>query len=256
MLKSLKVILEIQEFDIKMIRLMRLKRERKNELDHIESLRSDLSTQLDEKQVEISGLEKDITHNENRISEIKERLKKLDTKQSSIKKVEEFNALTQEMSTSERERLATEKATGDLIDKKNMEEEILQKIKESLASTEESTAAIKTEIYDSIKLINEEGKVLKEQRDKLTAQADPDIFRIYERLLKNKKDRVVVPIEDRTCNGCHIALTAQDENLVRKGERIVFCEHCSRILYWQDSEDLEGSTIATKRRRRRNVKAS
>jgi hypothetical protein len=46
-------------------------------------------------------------------------------------------------------------------------------------------------------------------------------------------------------------LTAQDENLVRKGERLVFCEHCSRIHYWQESKVLEGTTIATKQRRRR-----
>ena len=41
-------------------------------------------------------------------------------------------------------------------------------------------------------------------------------------------------------------LTAQDENLVRKGERFVFCEHCSRIHYWQESEALEGTAVATK----------
>ena len=67
---------------------------------------------------------------------------------------------------------------------------------------------------------------------------------IYERLLRNKKDRVIVPIENRTCSGCHIVLTAQHENIVRKGENLVFCEHCSRIHYWQESEALEG-TAAT-----------
>jgi predicted nucleic acid-binding Zn-ribbon protein len=69
--------------------------------------------------------------------------------------------------------------------------------------------------------------------------------------LNNKKDRVVVPIENRTCSGCHIALTAQHENLVRKGERLVFCEHCSRLHYWQESQVLEGTAVATKKRRRR-----
>ena len=88
----------------------------------------------------------------------------------------------------------------------------------------------------------------------VVAKADPDVFRVYERLLRNKKDRVVVPIENRCCSGCHIMLTAQDENLVRKGERLVFCEHCSRIHYWQESEALEGSAVATKQRRRRTTK--
>ena len=31
----------------------------------------------------------------------------------------------------------------------------------------------------------------------LAKTADPEILRIYERLLNNKKDRVVVPIENR-----------------------------------------------------------
>jgi hypothetical protein len=40
MLEALKIILDIQEFDMKMIRLMRLKNERKKELDTIFALRN------------------------------------------------------------------------------------------------------------------------------------------------------------------------------------------------------------------------
>ena len=65
---------------------------------------------------------------------------------------------------------------------------------------------------------------------------------------------MVVPLEHRVCSGCHIVLTAQDENLVRKGERLVFCEHCSRILYLPESEMIEGEATAPKRRRRKTKK--
>ena len=106
----------------------------------------------------------------------------------------------------------------------------------------------------SISKINTEGQHLKQQRDELVSKADSEIFAIYERLLRNKKDRVIVPIENRACSGCHIALTLQHENLVRKGETLVFCEHCSRLHYWQESEAVEGTPIATRRRRRRTAK--
>jgi predicted nucleic acid-binding Zn-ribbon protein len=170
-----------------------------------------------------------------------------------VKKVDEFNALTQEMTSSERERIATEAITSDLIDKRNLEEEILGKIKESLTQSEESSRNLENEIRESIRLINLEGSELKVSRDELVKTADPEIMRIYQRLLNNKKDRVVVPIENRTCSGCHIALTAQHENVVRKGERLIFCEHCSRIHYWQESVAIEGTAVATKRRRRRTA---
>jgi uncharacterized protein len=68
--------------------------------------------------------------------------------------------------------------------------------------------------------------------------------------LYNKKDRVVVPIENRTCGGCHIVLTPQHENLVRRGERPVFCEHCSRLHFWKE-EVVDEGTSGTKRRRRK-----
>lgn len=253
MLQTLKVILDIQELDMKMIRLMRLKKERLKELEHIDSLRQELHDQQKEKQEEIAELSRTISSQESKISDIKERIKKLEAKQNTVKKVDEFNALTQEMTSSERERIATEQITSDLIDKRNLEEEILGKIKESLQQSEESSRNLENEIKESIRLINLEGSELKVSRDEMAKTADPEILRIYQRLLNNKKDRVVVPIENRTCSGCHIALTAQHENVVRKGERLTFCEHCSRIHFWQESEDLEGTTVATKRRRRRTA---
>ena len=90
-----------------------------------------------------------------------------------------------------------------------------------------------------------------EKRIELKNATDPELFHIYERLLNNKKDRVVVPIENRVCSGCHIVLTPQHENLVRKRDRLIFCEHCSRILYWQESQAATQESSTTKRRRRR-----
>jgi predicted nucleic acid-binding Zn-ribbon protein len=251
MLSTLKVILDIQEIDMKMIRLMRLKNERMKELEHIDSLRHELKKQQSDKESEISDLSRTIGTQELKITEIKEKIKKLEAKQNVVKKVDEFNALTHEMTSAERERVATEHLTSDLIDKRNLEEEILEKIKDSLKQSEESSRTLENDIRESIKMINHEGTDLKKNRDHIAKTADPEILRIYQRLLNNKKDRVVVPIENRNCSGCHISLTAQHENLVRKGERLVFCEHCSRIHYWQESEEIEGTAVATKRRRRR-----
>lgn len=255
MLEDLKEILDIQELDMKMIRLVRVKKERLKELQQIEDLRKELHQQTSFKEAEIEELGKNIQVLEQKIQEVNAKIKKLEAQQANVKKADEFNALTQEMTQAERERIAIEQKVSDLVDKRVAEEEMLAKIKESLKSSEESSLNLEREIQASIQLINEEGITLKEQRDALAAKANPEILQIYERLLRNKKDRVVVPIENRTCSGCHIVLTAQHENLVRKGENLVFCEHCSRIHYWQESETLEGTAVATKRRRRRLASA-
>lgn len=256
MQEALKVVLEIQEFDMKMIRLMRLKKERQKELEQISSLRKELHDQLDEKAKEITELDKTIQTFEQKIQEVTAKLKRIESQQSGVKKVDEFNALTLEMTAAEKEKVSLEQKVSDLVDKKVSEEEFLEKIKSSLKTSEESSLSLEREIQSSIQLINEEGASLKKQRDTLSTKADQDIMRIYERLLRNKKDRVIVPIENRTCSGCHIVLTAQHENLVRKGENLVFCEHCSRVHYWPESEVAEeGAATSTKRRRRRMANA-
>lgn len=254
MQEDLKHILEIQEYDMQLIQLMRLKKERQDELDNINSVKSDLHHQALVKESEITELKKHIRLVEGEHQDIQAKLKKLESQQNSVKKVEEFNALSQEMTGVDRERIAKEQRLSDLYEKVSAEEELLKNINQSLESTNESSQVLITEIMESIRQINAEGRKLKEKRDELVSTADPDTFRIYERLLRNKKDRVIVPIENRCCSGCHIMLTAQDENLVRKGERLVFCEHCSRIHYWQESEALEGTSVATKTRRRRSTK--
>lgn len=251
--EALKPLLDIQELDIKMIRLMRIKKQRQKELDQIDALRGELQEQLSLKEGEIADLDKQVSDLETKIEELTHKHKSLEDKQSSVKKVEEFNALTQEMTTVEREKAAIENQASNILDKKASEEEILEKIRESLQASEENSREVEGEIRASVGKINEEGQHLKRQRDELITGVDSDIFVIYERLLRNKKDRVIVPIENRACSGCHITLTLQHENLVRKGETLVFCEHCSRLHYWQESEAIEGTPVATVRRRRRSA---
>jgi predicted nucleic acid-binding Zn-ribbon protein len=256
MLEELKQILKIQEIDMKMIRLMRVKKERQQELHQIEDLKKELNIQVREKEVEIEALGKSIVAFEGKIHEVGVKIKKFESQQAAVKKADEFNALTQEMTQAEREKIALEQKVSDLVDKRVAEEELLTRIRDSLKSSEASSLAIENEIRSSIQIINEEGSGLKKERDGLIKDADPEALQIYERLLRNKRDRVIVPIENRTCSGCHIMLTPQHENLVRKGEKLIFCEHCSRIHYWQEREHAEDAAGAPKRRRRRAAAAT
>ena len=91
MLGVLKPILEIQELDIQMIRLMRLKRQRNLELQQIRSLRNDLDEQYREKEAEIASLNEQISLFEQKIEDFIAKIKKLEQHQATVKKVDEFN---------------------------------------------------------------------------------------------------------------------------------------------------------------------
>lgn len=249
----LAVILAIQDLDMQMIQLMRLKKDRKKELDQLYGAQETLRKEASSKEELIGEAKLEIKRLESEVADILERNKKLEARQGSIKKVEEFNALTHEMAAVEREKLNKEQKLSDCIDHLAAEEDILTAIKERLKKLIEESSNVEEAIRLAVRQINQEGLQLQSARNVYAEQADPEVFRIYERLLSNKRDRVVVPIENRCCSGCHIMLTAQDENLVRKGERIIFCEHCSRIHYWQETQEEAGGAKKPRRRRQAAV---
>lgn len=251
----LKVILDIQEYDIKMIRLMKLKKARQKELKEIDSLKKDLNQKILTKEEEIKEIKDQVSAHEEAISAVKEKIKHFESQQDKVKKIEEFNALNQEVSHADRERANLEQKLNIAADELMAQEEVLTSLQETFGSTEENSKALEEEIQTNISEINKEGLVLKEQRDALVGQADPAVMKIYQRLINNKRDRVVVPITNRSCSGCHIILTAQQENLVRKAERLNFCEHCSRVLFWVDQAE-EPAEKTTTRRRRKKVSTS
>ena len=92
----------------------------------------------------------------------------MEAQQNSVKKVEEFNALSQEMSRVDRERIAKEQRLSDLLDKLAAEEDLLKSLNQSLESTSESSKVLESEIQESIRQINAEGRSLKEQRDDIS----------------------------------------------------------------------------------------
>lgn len=252
MVADLEVILEIQKIDMELIRLALIRKERQDERTHIESLRKNLKDQLDEKKMLLEDLTHKIMSHENEINTLQAKMQELDKKQSEVKKVDAFNALTHEITAVERERVSKSKIASDLIDQQALHKETVEKLEKSLEELEESSASVEEEISNNVAMIEEEATKLKEKRGALTAKADKKMLDIYMRLLKNKRDAVVVPLDDRVCSGCNIALTAQHENLVRRGERLVFCEHCSRVHYWIDNAKAT-AVFSTKKRRRRST---
>ncbi|MDP1880847.1 MAG: C4-type zinc ribbon domain-containing protein [Parachlamydiaceae bacterium] len=251
MLEALNVILKIQECDMKMIQLLEVRRQREKERESIKANEASLTNRVNEKESDIFEMKKVIRQMEGEHADVLAKIKKLEAHQSSIKKVDEYNAITHELSTADRERLTKEQRLSDFYDRLTVEEDNLKVLKENLDSAIAGSKVHENEIEENIRLINSEGRAIKTERDELVSHANVEVFKIYERLLRNKRDRVVVPLENRCCSGCHIMLTAQHENLVRRGERLVFCEHCSRIHYWQENKVLEDALVPTKQRRRK-----
>lgn len=64
-----------------------------------------------------------------------------------------------------------------------------------------------------------------------------EIYVKFCNIVKNKNGVGIVAIHGQVCQGCHMVLPVQFVNDVRMGNTTEYCPYCSRILYYEDSED-------------------
>jgi hypothetical protein len=80
--------------------------------------------------------------------------------------------------------------------------------------------------------LREELTKLEADRDQLAAAVDPGVLVRYERLRKNKGDKVIVGVTHGVCGGCHMRLPAQILVSCQAHQEIVTCPNCGRLLYY------------------------
>ena len=120
--------------------------------------------------------------------------------------------------------------------------ELDEQMKQSLAlidqqenELEERRKGIEAEVAAKVAQM----EVLSQQEKSLSKDLDPDVLFKFERIIRNKMGRGIVAIKGGVCMGCHMILPAQFANNVRQGEDIIFCPYCSRILFYEESEQSE-----------------
>ncbi|MCR4676506.1 MAG: DNA-binding protein [Sphaerochaetaceae bacterium] len=121
-------------------------------------------------------------------------------------------------------------------------EEVQMKLQITADVVASQTEEVEEETEKKDSLIAEQNQLLEEitaQKNELSKDLSEDLLFKFERIIRNKGGVGVVPIHGTICQGCHMELPQQFANDVRKDEDIHFCPYCSRILYYEPSEEDE-----------------
>jgi predicted nucleic acid-binding Zn-ribbon protein len=93
------------------------------------------------------------------------------------------------------------------------------------------------EFSQRLRELNQEVQSLNEKRLQLSQKVDKDLLRKYNSLRTNLKSRVVAPVIDAVCQGCHLGIPTQKYNELIKGDSPQSCPNCNRIIYWEDNRE-------------------
>lgn len=106
-----------------------------------------------------------------------------------------------------------------------------------IKSQEEEINAKRTRIKNEEESMKNRVEELKNKETEITSDIDAEVVFKFERIIKSKQGIGIVPVRGVVCSGCSMILPAQFVNEVRQSDKIVFCPYCSRVLFFQESDE-------------------
>lgn len=124
-----------------------------------------------------------------------------------------------------------EKSLADLNDSLKQYEAMIKSQEAELnvgrASLDKELAEYKTELAG-----------LQKKENKISTNIDQEVLFKFQRIIQRNTEGIVA-VRNGVCMGCHMILPSQFANEVHKGESILFCPYCSRILFYEEAAEDE-----------------
>jgi predicted nucleic acid-binding Zn-ribbon protein len=193
---------------------------------HLQQL-EDLKAQRRDTETEMAEMEAGIKKSRQRLMEIKSNI--------------EYKAMLKEIAFKEDQRDQRETRTLELMERMEEENRAIavkkQEIQEQEAVLNQQRLAVEAETAK----LREELAGLQEQCTKLHKGLPPHLLKRYDFIRQRRNGTAIAPVRDGFCMGCNMNILPQQFIDLQKGNEILQCPHCQRILYWFEAEAEAGN---------------
>jgi predicted nucleic acid-binding Zn-ribbon protein len=76
--------------------------------------------------------------------------------------------------------------------------------------------------------------ILQKDRSTTGSEIPSPVFSRYEFIRNRLAHPVIVPVNQGVCSGCHIAIPPQIFIELQRGQQILSCPNCQRLIYWDE----------------------
>jgi uncharacterized protein len=254
MLPDIENLLQLQEADREIRRLNEEIAALPRRVTVIEAKLADTKAELEKAKAAIKADEVARRKYETAIQDLQGKISKYRDQSLEVKTNEQYRALLHEIQFAEQEIRSNEDKILELMVNAEARE---KQVKAAEAELKAETAEIEKEKADARQRTAEDEKQLTEwnaKRDKLRGGFSPDLLRQYERVSKFRGTGIA-EVRDQKCMGCQVMLRPQTYNEVRSADRIVYCDSCQRVLYFNPANEVAAERAPQPPRRRPRPKS-
>ena len=214
--------------------------------------RAEIEGEFDQRAFEIRALESrrdEAKHTrarlENEAMEQKGRAERAERNLMSSKKQDEYTAAIREADAARKQLSALETQILEQLEQLEQAEASLTERAEEIASLNTDREARLKTFDDETGTIDERLAIARKEREEVFANLPKQMSTLYSRIKARIRDGVAVAeARNRSCTACFMSLRPQVMAEIRRGEEVLTCDNCGRILYFVPSESIQADAAA------------
>ncbi|NPA15917.1 MAG: hypothetical protein GXO44_05125 [Deferribacteres bacterium] len=241
MLKELELLIRLQTLDELIKAKEKDQKEIPQNLEEIKKKVAMTEKELEEIQKKLKELELTRRKKEKYLDELAEKITDKKAKLFNVKTNEEYAALLREIEKMKEETSQTEDEIIILLDEIEVTHKLIEEKEKKVKEIEELLRKKEKEFEEIVDKIAQEIESFKNEREEIRQQLGDDTRKLYEKI-KGTRGNAVVRASNKTCMGCFMEIPPQTFLEVKKGDKLIQCPFCGRILFfWEEKkEDEEG----------------
>ena len=215
-----------------------------SEIEGIPQRRAEIEKEFDQRAFEIRAIEirrddarSERTRIETELVEQRVRLERAERNLMSSKNEHEYTAAIREADSARKQISQLETQVLEKM-------EILEQTEKELAERAPEISTMRGEHEERMRAFEEQTRIQSEQlaarradRDRLIETLPKQVSSLYKRISTRIRDGIAVAeARNGSCSACFMALRPQVMAEVRRGEEVIMCDNCNRILYYVPNE--------------------
>ncbi len=170
------------------------------------------------------------------IEDIDSQIEKSNTKLSNVKSNKEYSAALKELDDLKRVKSLSEDKVLNIMEESEVLEQGCAESKAKMEKLKNDVEKNRDNIMEEMKALEQESKRLEMKRVNLGQTIEENLLKRYDFLRERKGGVVVSPVIKGVCQTCHIDIPPQQFNEVIRGDKLMTCPNCIRIIYWGEDE--------------------
>lgn len=195
--------------------------------DSLDGKRNSILEKIEHLQEQQKRLSLEIDDDTNKIRKSKNKLMQ-------VGNTKEYQAMIREMDTMERVNRSREEEKLLLMEELKFQNDSLAELDRDYTSINAELEVKRDGMEEKLKQAQQKLDSLTHQRGQVSKNIPQPIFMRYEFIRSRLEHPVIVPVGNGICSGCHIAIPPQSFIELQRGQQILSCPNCQRLVFWED----------------------